>query len=166
MKLLQLLLLLVLAAGPSGCVTTTVESRYSYDTTVDFSVMRSFAMLPLDENDFSTPESTAHYRTAMVRALSAKGFTENPANPDFVIRTAPVGTFREEYNMLDAGTFSLGRASLRVSFLRPSSGWHIYEAVVESFLEESDSQESKNALLDDAVDQILRKFPPTTRDDL
>ena len=87
----------MLSVGLSGCSVYSVEGRYSYDSTINYSAMKEFVLLDVDDSAFSTPESTAHYRRAIVSALTAKGLTENKENPDFAIKTHPVGTYREEY---------------------------------------------------------------------
>ena len=121
--------------------------------------MKEFVLLDVDDSAFSTPESTAHYRSTIVSALAAKGFTENRENPDFAIKTHPVGTYREEYISVH-GNIDFPKAMLRVNFLRPSSGAHIFEGVAEAHFDESMSQQDKNATIDEAVKVILTGFPP------
>ena len=83
MKLSCLSLISVLFASLSGCSSYAIEGRYSNLSDINYSDIKSFLLLPVDDSDFSTPQSTAHYRKAMVDALTAKGFTENPENPDW-----------------------------------------------------------------------------------
>ena len=149
---------IMIAAGLLGCALP-VEGRYSYETATDFSKFKSFAMADLEDETFSTPESTAHFRRVMVRALSGKGFTENPKNPDFLVLAAPVETYREVYVL--SGNIIIPTAMLRVGFLRPSSGKHYYEAAAYAYYESSWSQNEKNSIIDDAVEVILREFPPS-----
>jgi hypothetical protein len=150
---------IMLAAALLGCAPLPVEGRYSYESETDFSEFESFAMVDVDEGVFSTPESTARFRIAMVRALSAKGFTENPKSPDFLVRAAPVETYREAYVL--AGNVIIPKAMLRVSFLRSSGGRYIYEAAVYAYYEQSWSQEEKNSVVDEAVKVIVAEFPPS-----
>jgi hypothetical protein len=149
---------IMIAAGLLGCAPIPVEGRYSYETATDFSKLKSFAMTDLDEEVFSTPESTAHYRRVMVRALSAKGFTENPKNPDFLVEAAPVETYIEVYVL--SGNVTIPTGMLRVSFLRPSGGKHYYEAAAYAYYEASWSQDEKYSIIDEAVKVILAEFPP------
>ena len=159
MKLSQYSLMLVLVVSLSGCSSYAIEGRYSYVSDINYSDMKSFVLLPVDDSDFSTPQSTAHYRKAMVSALIAKGLTENPENPDFAVQTRPIDTYREEYITI-YGNIDFPKAMLRVNFLHPSSGAHIYEAAAEAYLDESSSQEDKNDLIDEAVNTITKGFPP------
>ena len=158
-KISQCILFLMLSVGLSGCSVYSVEGRYSYDSAIDYSAMKEFVLLDVDDSAFSTPESTAHYRSTIVSALAAKGFTENRENPDFAIKTHPVGTYREEYISVH-GNIDFPKAMLRVNFLRPSSGAHIFEGVAEAHFDESMSQQDKNATIDEAVKVILTGFPP------
>ena len=159
MKISQCILLLILSVGLSGCSVYSVEGRYSYDSAIDYSAMKYFVLLDVDDSAFSTPESTAHYRRAIVSALTAKGLTENRENPDFTIKTHPVGTYREEYVSI-YGNIAFPKAMLRVNFLHSSSGAVIFEGVADAHIDESASQEDKNATIDEAVKVILTGFPP------
>ena len=159
MKISLCMLLLTLTAGLSGCTTYSVEGRFSYDSAIDYSAMKSFVLLDVDDSAFSTPESTAHYRRAIVSALVAKGLTQNKEKPDFAIKTHPVGTYREEYISIH-GNIAFPKVMLRVNFLHPSSGAPIFEGVADAHFDESMSQEDKNATIDEAVKVILKGFPP------
>ena len=117
---------IIVAACLLGCAPIPVDGRYSWDRRTDFSEFKTFAIPEVSEDIFSTPESSARFRTAMVSALVAKGFTENPENPDFLVRAAPVDTYREMYAL--AGNIEIPKAMLRVTFFRPSGGYNIYEA--------------------------------------
>ena len=94
----------------------------------------------------------------MLRALSAKGLTENPENPDFMILVPPVDTYVEEY--VWAGDVQLPMAMLRVSFRPPTDPKNIYEAAAHVYYELDWSQEDKNEAIEEAVETILAKFPP------
>jgi hypothetical protein len=159
MKLSHCILLLILAVGLSGCSTYSIEGRYSYDSAIDYTNMKKYVLLPVDDNAFSTPESTAHYRKEIVRALKTEGLSENSENPDFEIRTHPIGTYREEYVTI-YGNFDFPKVWLRLSFVDPSTGANVFEGVADAHFDESMSQAEKNALLDESVKVILTGFPP------
>jgi hypothetical protein len=166
MKTFQFMLAVILVAGLSGCASpspSAVGGRYSYSTAVDYSVLKSFVLLPVEGGTFSTPESTAHFRKVMVSGLSAKGFTENPTNPDFVIKTIPVASYREEYVSIHGGLLAFPKAMLRVTFVNPSSGVHIYEGAADAHFDAAWSQEDKNGIIDAAVEVILKGFPPSKK---
>jgi hypothetical protein len=149
---------IIVATGLLGCAPIPVEGRYSYQSTTDFSKLRTFSFAELDDNIFSTPESTARFRAAMVSGLTAKGFTENPENPDFRILAAPVSSYREMYAL--AGNIEIPKAMLRVSFVGASGGVNLYEGAAYAYYEHSWSQDEKNSTVDEAVRVILAEFPP------
>jgi hypothetical protein len=150
---------IVLAAGLLACAPFPVEGRYSWESQTDFSKFKTFAFVKVTEDIFSTPESTSRFRTEIASALAAKGFTEDPENPDFLIVAAPVSTYREVY--LVAGGVAIPKAMLRVSFVRPAGGINIYEGAAYAYYEHTWSQKDKNLIVDEAVRVILAKFPPS-----
>jgi hypothetical protein len=155
---LNLATVIVLAAGLLGCAPLTVDGRYSYGSQTDFSKFRTFAFADLTDDVFSTPESTSRFRTEMVSALTAKGFSENPDNPDFQIYTGDVRTYVEVY--MHAGHIEIPKAMIRVNFERPEGGLNIYEASAFAYYEHEWSQDEKNAVVDAAVIVIVAEFPP------
>jgi hypothetical protein len=160
MKVSKLILAtaIIVAACQLGCITApSVNGRYSFLSSTDFSKFKSFRV-DVSEGAFSTPESGAHFREAMTRALSAKGLSEDPENPDFTVFVAPTETYVEEYWY--AGNIQLPRAVVRVNFAPASGGLNIYEAVANSYFEPGMSQEHKNLILDETVRVILMQFPP------
>jgi hypothetical protein len=160
MRLFSLTLALLLVIGTSGCALYSVEGRYSYDSATDFSVIKSFAWKNVDEDAFATPKNNAHFRIAMASALSAKGFTENQESPDFVIGTEPVKSYREMFKLYEGGEVEFEHKILRVNFIQPSSGKHIYEGVASAYNNPDWSQEEINAIIDEVVEVVLRQFPP------
>jgi len=158
MKLFHFMLALVIATVLSGCYS--ISARHSYDSATDFSSLNSYAWESVDQASFSTPESAEYYQSAMDDVLAEKGFNLNPANPDFVIYTAPIDTYREKYTTLN-GTVHFPKAVLRISFKPPSfPNVHLYEGAAEAYIDENATQSDKNSTLDRAIEAILEDFPP------
>jgi hypothetical protein len=158
MKSLQFILVLVIAAVLSGCYS--ISARYSFDSETDFSRLNSYAWAPLQENTFSTPESAEHYHNAMDDMLTAKGFKLDPENPDFLILTPPVHTYKEGYQSIMYGVVDFSKAMVRISFVNPSSKVSIYEAAAAASIDEDATQRVKNSTIDQAVEALLEEFPP------
>ena len=55
------------------------------------------------------------------------------------------------------------KAMLRVTFVNPSSGVHIYEGAADAHFDAAWSQEDKNGIIDAAVELILKGFPPSKK---
>ena len=159
MKLHHLMLALMFAAGMTGCASTNIESRHSYDNRTDFSGMNSYAWAPVDEAVFSSPESADHFHSAMDNMLATKGFNQNSGAPDFLISTRYVRAYVEVYKTY-AGNIDVPKARVRVNFLNPSSNVMIYESAASAQLGEDATQETKNAIIDKAVEALLSEFPP------
>jgi hypothetical protein len=150
---------IVLTVGLLGCAPMPVEGRYSWSSHTDFSEFKTFAFGDVAEDVFSTPESTARFRSAIASALLAKGFIPNREKPDFLINARPVSTYREIYALV--GNIEIPKAMLRVSFERSTGGLHIYEAAAYAYYEHTWSQEEKNSVVDAAVKVIVAGFPPS-----
>jgi hypothetical protein len=157
MKSLHFILVLVIAAVLSGCYS--ISARYSFDSETDFSRLNSYAWAPLQEKIFSTPESAEHYHNAMDDMLTAKGFKLNPENPDFLILTPSVETYREGYKTPN-GPVVFSKATLRISFVNPSSKVPYYEGAASAYIDEDATQRVKNTAIDQAVEELLEEFPP------
>lgn len=158
-KLYRLILTLMLAAGLSGCATTTIQSRHSYDSKTDFSGLNSYAWVPGYETGFSTSESAKHFQSTMAKKLATKGLNLNPNAPDFLIKTHPVGSYVEVYKTY-AGNIDVSKEMLRINFLNPSSNKVIYESVASTIFDMNSNQASKNDIIDKAVEALLSDFPP------
>jgi hypothetical protein len=157
MKLSRLFPALILTISLSGCFS--IDARYSYDSETDFSGLKSYAWKSVDRDSFSTPESAEHYQNTMNETLTAKGFKLNQKNPDFLILTHRVESYREKYMSLN-GPVEFPKAMIRINFINPSSNEIIYEAAASAYFSGDEPQGSKNKIIDKAVDAVLNEFPP------
>jgi hypothetical protein len=158
-KLYRLMLALMLAAALSGCATSNITARHTYNSQTDFSGLNSYAWAQGNEASFSTSESAEHYKSAMENMLATKGFNLNPGAPDFLIKTHPVKNYVEKYTHY-SGNVEFPKAMLRINFLDPLSKKIIFESAATAYFDKNATQESKNAILDKAVKALLSEFPP------
>jgi hypothetical protein len=158
-KLYRLMLALMLAAALSGCATSNITARHTYNSQTDFSGLNSYAWVQGEQAGFSTSESAEHYKGAMENMLATKGFNLNPGAPDFLIKTYSVKTYVEKYTNYN-GNVEFPKAMLRINFLNPSSTRVIYESAATAYVDKNATQESKNATIDKAVEALLSEFPP------
>ncbi len=159
MKLYHVVLTAILAVGLSGCSTSSIKARHSYDSETDFSSLASYAWLPVKQAIFSTPASAEHYRKAMDNMLAKKGFNLNSETPDFLINTQRVETYREKYVSV-YGLVEFPKAMIRINFLHPTSSEMIYEGAADAYFDVDASQKKKNVTIDQAVEALLGGFPP------
>ena len=158
-KLYRLILALMLVAALSGCATSNITARHSYDSSTDFSGLNSYAWMPGYETAFSTPEGAKHFQITMDNMLATKGFKLNPNTPDFLIQTHPVKSYVEKYTHY-SGNYDFQKGMLRINFLIPSSKEVIYEGAATAYYDDSANQKAKNAIIDKAVEALLSDFPP------
>ena len=95
----------------------------------------------------------------MENKLGAKGFNLNPEAPDFLINTHYVGTYVEKYKSY-AGNIEFPKTMIRINFLNAASNEVIYESAAFAYMAEDATQETKNAIIDTAVEALLDEFPP------
>jgi len=84
-KLYRLMLALMLAAALSGCATSNITARHTYNSQTDFSGLNSYAWVQGKQAVFSTSESAEHYKGVMENMLATKGF--KPSSQRREIRT-------------------------------------------------------------------------------
>ena len=68
----------------TGCAKP-LALNYDYDTTADFTAMKTFSWMPPTGNAVGDDLLVKKIRTALNAQLQAKGRTEVPENPDFLI---------------------------------------------------------------------------------
>jgi hypothetical protein len=160
MKIVHRFMLLTISVVLCGCFP--IAARYSFDSETDFSGLKSYSWGSMEQETFSTAESTAHFIKAMNNALAEKGFVLDVENPDFIIITARVETYKEGYMTLN-GNVNFPKAVIRVNFNDTSTNEGIYEAAADAYVSETADQDSKNALVDKAANVLLQEFPPGDR---
>jgi hypothetical protein len=159
MKRYRLALTAFLIVILSGC-GGSIQAIRTYDNETDFSGLASYDWLPMELATFSTPESSEHYKKEMDKMLTERGFNLDSNTPDFLIKT-----YRNEINLVEHKTIhgpyvTFRKTMLRVQFLHPTTKEAIYDGITDAYLEVDDTQEKKNAILDQAVEALLIEFPP------
>jgi hypothetical protein len=161
MKFHQFIVATLLTVALSGC-GGSIQAIRSYDSGTDFSSLTSYDWLPIELATFSTPEGSEHYKNEMNRMLADKEISLNSETPDFLIKTqrrqVHVDTYKSVY-----GNVAFRKVLLHTSFLHPTSSEIIYESTADGFLDDDEeSQEKKNGIIDQAVEALLRGFPPSS----
>jgi hypothetical protein len=161
MKRYQLVLIAVLIAILSGC-GGSVQAIRTYDSGTDFSGLTSYDWLPMELATFSTPESLEYYKKVMDKMLVDKGFNLDSNSPDFLIKTHRNEIDLVEHKTMYGASVKFRKTMLRVQFLHPTTKEAIYDGLTDAYLEVDDTQEKKNAILDQAVEALLIEFPPSS----
>jgi len=158
MKINQLLLAIVAAISLTGCASN-ISARYSYNSDIDYSHIKSYAWISAAPQSFSTPESAKYFVATMDDMLATKGFRLDAENPDFLIGTQDVKNYVEEYVTIN-GSISIPEEMLRVAFIDAVSKEIIYESSADAYFDANWTQTEKNTLIDQAVELLGARFPP------
>lgn len=175
-------LMLVAAIALAGCAKFDVKARR--DPNVDMSHMRTYAWLPIEQAAPADQRVQDRYMDRRLREdvatdFAAKGYrpAESGQQPDFLLNyrlaTDPVGSVRSNpqaywgdiwwanWTPGDSAYYSdnYDVGTLYIAALDPSSKKIIWLGMAQARLVPTMSLERKTARLDDAVKQILARFP-------
>ena len=136
---------------------------YDYDRGTDFTKLKTYSWMPLRPEDQISKSSEQRIQTTVNDQLDSKGYKRVSKNPDFSI-VAKVGT-KDEYwygsgyygyryaHKIEAGTLIL-------DFVIPRENRLIWRGEVAGVLNDSYSSEKLDKLVSEAVEKILKEFPP------
>lgn len=179
LRLIPPLLLALAIAG--ACSRFTIRS--GYDRSADFSRLRTYAWLPLDEAAREDQRVLDRYidariRTDVAKALGAKGYhPAGSAAPDFLLNyrlaTAPAESVKGDPSRYFYGagwygwpgietlyTESYDAGTLYIAVLDAQSKHMIWLGAADARLLPHVSLERRVRRVDAAVEQILARFPP------
>lgn len=158
----------------AGCVPMTVQ--HDYDPDVDFSRYRTFTWMPVPENaetvkaNLSGPFLEKRIRKSVVEALAAKGYARTDDAPDFLVAYYLNYKSKTDVNVQARGYGYWGPRTLDVNqykegtlildFVDPQTQELIWRGWSISALQPGHSPLEEQELLDIAVSQILKRFPP------
>ena len=145
--------------------STVYYVSYDYDRGTDFTRLKTYSWLPLKPEDQVSTSVEEAIQNAVNNQLESKGYRLVNKNPDFSI-VAKAGT-KDEYwygsgyygyryaHKIEAGTLLLDFVKLRESRL-------IWRGEAVGVLDYNSSSEKLDKLVREAVEQILKEFPPTS----
>jgi len=149
--------------------STVYHVSYDYDRGTDFTKFKTYSWLPLRPEDQLSKSSEKRIQTAVNNQLGSKGYKLVSKNPDFSI-VAKVGT-KDEYwygsgyygyryaHKIEAGT-------LLLDFVIPREYRLIWRGEAAAVLDDSYSSEKLDKLVSEAVEKILKDFPPPSSQEL
>jgi len=170
----SLLLSLFGAALLATCVPMTVQ--HDYDPDVDFSRYRTFTWMPVPENaetvktNLSGPFLEKRIRKSVVEGLAEKGYARTDDGPDFLVayylnykRKTDVNVYAHGYGYwgprtLDVNEYKEG--TLILDFVDPDTQELIWRGWSISALQSGHSPREEQEIINMAVRQILKRFPP------
>jgi hypothetical protein len=136
------------------------DAAYDFDETTDFSRLKRYAWLPLPVTDEIDPLNAKRVKSQVDTRLAARGLMETTQHPDFLIdplvdsiKKIDTTGGPEEY-----GIFREGR--LRLAFVTPDTRQVFWYSEVRVRLKSGLLPPEKDRLIGDAVDELLRNYPP------
>jgi len=149
--------------------STVYHVTYTYDRGTDFTKLKTYSWLPLKPEDQMSESSEQPIQTAVNNQLGSKGYKLVKKNPDFSI-VAKVAT-KDEYwygsgyygyryaHKIEAGT-------LLLDFVNQKEYRLIWRGEAAAFLDDSYSSDKLGKLVTEAVEKILKEFPPPSFEQL
>jgi hypothetical protein len=162
-----------------GC-KTPLALNYDYDTTADFTTMKTFGWMPPTGNAAGDELVVKRIRSAVNVQLQAKGRTEVPENPDFLIAMQLSG--KTTYGgsravglsvgipVGKAGRLSVGGAkskpienkegTLVLSFVDARTQSLAWRATATAAVRSGASPEEQQTRIHEVVAEMFKQFPP------
>jgi hypothetical protein len=143
--------------------STVYHVTYDYDRGTDFAKLKTYSWLPLKSKDQTSESNEERIQTAVNNQLGSKGYKLVSQNPDFSI-VAKVGT-KEEY-WYGSGYYGYRYArkievgTLLLDFVIPREYRLIWRGEAAAVLDYTYSSEKLDKLVSEAVEKILKEFPP------
>lgn len=161
-----------------GCSPLTVN--YDYDTAADFTAMKTFGWMPPAGNAVSDDLLVKRIRSAVNAQLQAKGRTEVPQNPDFLIAMQLSG--KTTYGgstgvgasvgipVGRAGTISVGggkskphektEGTLVLDFVDAKTQSLVWRSTATAAVVPTASPEEQQERINKVIAEMLLQFPP------
>ena len=163
-----------------GCAATPLAVKYDYDTAADFTSLKNFGWMPPAGNAVAADLVVKRIKNAVNVQLQAKGRTEVPENPDFLIAMQLSGkTVYEGSKAVGmsvgipvgrAGTVSVGggkskpiektEGTLVLDFVDAKTQALVWRATASAAVTPAASPEEQQARINEVVAEMLKRFPP------
>ena len=149
--------------------STVYHVTDDYDRGTDFTKLKTYGWLPLKPEDQTSESNEERIQTAVNNQLGSKGYKLVSKNPDFSI-VAKVGT-KDGY-WYGSGYYGYRYAhkikagTLLLDFVIPREYRLIWRGEAAAVLDESYSSEKLEKLVSEAVEKILKEFPPPSSQEL
>jgi hypothetical protein len=176
-KGMLLLFALLLAAGCSS-----VSVSHDFDSKVDFANLRTYSWIAVPESTSENVQRELENNTlvesrvkkAVNQQLAAKGLKETTQDPDFLVAfhtgvqdKTDVQSWGYGYGywgMRGGGvsTINYQEGTLILDFIDPKSKDLIWRGVGKKVLSERTTPEKSEKNISTAVEEILKKYPPTS----
>jgi hypothetical protein len=163
-----------------GC-STAYDISYDFDRAADFSGLRTYDWLPEPEKSEMSDLDLRRIQRAVGVALKDKGFIKSTSNPDFLV-ASHLGT-KDKVNASAWGygygpyrrywggywghggvsVYQYEEGTLILDFVLPDSKNLIWRGTAKSVVDNANTPDKRDKLINVAVQKILQQFPPNRR---
>jgi hypothetical protein len=181
MRSSKMIVILFLLAGVVGC-STVYDVQFDYDTKTDFTNLKSYNWLPVPEKADIDSLDVGRVQKAVNAEMQARGLKLTSDNPDFLIAEhlgkedkvsirdwgynySPYGGYWGGYWGPGGGvsTYQYEEGSLILDFIDPKTKNLIWRGSAKAEVDKSRTAEEREALINEAVQKILKNFPPPAK---
>lgn len=174
-KSLSLLFLLIAVASCS----TVYDVQFDYNTKTDFANLKTYNWLPVPEKADIDSLDAMRVQKAVNAEMQAKGLRLTSGIPDFLIAEhlgkkdkvsvrdwgynyGPYAGYWGGYRgpMGGVSTFQYEEGSLILDFVDPQTKQLIWRGSAKAEVDDVRTPEKREALINEAVQKILKNFPP------
>ena len=176
MKVIKILIVLFLIGLTVSC-STTIDATYNYDPQADFSDLKTFDWMRAPEKASIDSLVVQRVKNAVNAELKAKGLMMTSNNPDFLIAEhiakkdkAHVVVTDRGYNWGNREYRGIGRklkyqyeeGTLILDFVDTKSKILIWRGVAKTEIQNVDTPEEREKLINAVVKKIFKKYPPSS----
>ena len=177
MKAIHAFLVIFLMGFVVSC-STIYGVQYDYDKQADFKNLKTYDWMTVPEKADIDSLKVERAKKAVNAELQAKGLMMTSNNPDFLIaehlgkkdkvQVTNWGYNYDQYGM-DLGpqgvdTYQYEEGSLILDFVDAKSKKMIWRGVAKAEINNTDTPEKTEKLINEAVQEILKNFPPKSKE--
>ena len=181
MKAIHAFLVIFLMGFVVSC-STIYGVQYDYDKQADFKSLKTFDWMTVPEKADIDSLNVERVKKAVNAELQAKGLMMTSNNPDFLIAEhlgkkdkvqvtnwgygyGPHGGYWGGYwGPGGTSTYEYEEGSLILDFVDAKSNKMIWRGVAKAEVQKTNSPEKAEKLINEAVQEILKNFPPKPRE--
>ncbi len=178
MKAIKIFIVLFFIGFTVSC-STTYDVKYDYDQQTNFSDLKTFDWMQVPEKASIDSLVVQRVKNAVNAELKAKGLMMTSNNPDFLI-AEHLGK-KDKVQVTDWGygyghrgyrggsrgrsgvsTYQYEEGSLILDFVDTKSKKLIWRGSLKAEVQNADTPEKIDTLINEAVKEILKKYPPSS----
>jgi hypothetical protein len=171
----------LLSVGWISSCSTIYDVRYDYDNHTDFQTLKTYDWMPIPDGIDTNSLVVQRVKNATEPELETKGLVKAPSAPDFLI-VQHIST-QEHIDVTNWGygygpyyrygggywgpggvpTYSYEEGTLVLDFVDPATKQLLWRGSAKADIDYVDSPEESWELIEKAVKEILKQYPPSQK---